>query len=93
MFQQSVGFRLKAIRCYLQEDQSGMGDIVGVTQHAWHYYEIGRTLIPAERARSIIARARVNWDYIYEGDKERLPRYLADKLDVAEEEVRAGRFN
>lgn len=79
----AVAARLKAIReaTHPRVSQKHFAEeIVGIPYTSWNMYELGNQMIPALNALKVRAATGISLDYIFAGDRSKLPADLAPKL-------------
>src|SRR4249920_2925435 len=72
-----MGERLRWVREAYGRNQAEMADIVGVSQAAWHYYEVGKRWPDQFAAIRMIAKLKISREYLLEGDLRDVDKALA----------------
>jgi transcriptional regulator with XRE-family HTH domain len=76
----AMGERLRWVREAYGKNQAEMADIVGVSQAAWHYYEVGKRWPDQFEAVRLIAKLKISRAYLLDGNLQDVDKSLAIQL-------------
>ena len=79
-FASEVGSRLKAVREASNLPANVLARRLGVTPQRYNNWETGDIVLPPEIAVILFRELRIDADYLYLGDAERLPAKVRDRL-------------